>query len=126
MLNLFGNGLRGHEHPSFGGRGGRADRTVDEGWDTWSTPPSLDRAPEGSTPDEYSMTRWFGDAQRDFVTRLRWSATPEYADGNHHPVVTVTPGLDRTASPGSSVALAASATDPDGDEVTYRWWQYVE
>lgn len=126
MLSLFGNGLRGHEHPSFGGWAGRGVRTEEEGPDTWSTRPAVDRAPDGTTPDEYSVTRWFGDAQRDFVTRLRWSVTPEYSLANHHPGVAVEPGLDLAAAPGGSVTLTASATDPDGDDVSYHWWQYVE
>jgi hypothetical protein len=29
-------------------------------------------------------------------------------------------------SPGSRVPLTASASDPDGDEVTFRWAQYRE
>src|SRR3954447_25926133 len=125
LLNLLGNGLRGHEHPSFGGWGGRGSR-LDEGPDTWAVRETADAAPDGGTPGEYSLTRWFGDAQRDFATRLRWSVTPEYSDANHHPRVTVSPGLDLTADAGSTVALSASATDPDGDPVSYRWWQYAE
>jgi hypothetical protein len=125
MLNLFSNGLRGHEHPSFGGWGGRGSRTGD-GPDTWAVRSTVDAAVDGSAPDEYSLTRWFGDAQRDFATRLRWSVTPAYADSNHRPEVTVSPGLDLSAAPGSTVTVTASATDPDGDGVSYRWWHYVE
>ena len=126
MLNLLGNGLRGHEHPSYGGWGGRAERTPDEGPDTWSVAAARDAAPGGSSPDEYSVTRWFADAQRDFAARLRWSVTPEFASANHHPVVVVSPGLDLTAAPGSRVAVHADVEDPDGDGVTLRWWQYRE
>ncbi|WP_210479282.1 DUF1593 domain-containing protein [Naasia sp. SYSU D00948] len=126
MLNLVQNGLRGHEHPSFGGWGGRGVRTEDEGPDTWTTASSADRAPDGSTPGEYSMTRWFGHAQRDFATRLQWSVTPQYDDANHHPVVGVEPGLDLTAAPGESLALTARAVDRDGDDLFYSWWQYAE
>lgn len=60
MLNLVGNGLRGHEHPSFGGWAGRGTRT-DEGPDTWSTRDSTDQADDGTMPQEYSSMRWFGD-----------------------------------------------------------------
>lgn len=35
MLNLFANGLRGHEHPGYGGWGGRAAPTSD-GLNEWS------------------------------------------------------------------------------------------
>ena len=134
LLNLLGNGLRGHEHPSYGGWGGRAVRT-DEGPDTWSVAAARDEAPGGlaldeavpePAPDEYSVTRWFADAQRDFAARLRWSVTPEFSAVNHHPVLTVSPGLDLVASPGERVLLTATAEDPDGDGVTLRWWQYRE
>ncbi|MFD3443852.1 nucleoside hydrolase-like domain-containing protein [Microbacteriaceae bacterium 4G12] len=150
LLNLFANGLRGHEHPSYGGWGGRAERT-DEGPDTWSVAAARDARPAGEAPDEtapdaappvdaggdgfafgatasdeYSVTRWFAQAQRDFATRLRWSVTPEYAAANHHPVVSVHPGLDVTAAAGSRVVLRATAEDPDGDAVTLHWLQYRE
>jgi Protein of unknown function (DUF1593) len=130
LLNLFANGLRGYEHPSFGGWGGRAVRT-DKGPETWVVAAARDEAPDGGTPggsepDEYPVTRWFADAQRDFATRLRWSVTPEFDAANHHPVVTVAPGIDLSAAPGQRVALRASTEDPDGDAVTLRWWQYRE
>jgi len=125
MLNLLGNGLRGHEHPSFGGWAGRGTRT-DEGPDTWSTRDSLDQADDGTTPQEYSSMRWFGDAQRDFATRLQWSVTPQYAAANHHPTVSIAQGLDLRAAPGDRIELSATAVDPDGDDVTYRWWHYEE
>ncbi|THG29363.1 DUF1593 domain-containing protein [Naasia lichenicola] len=125
MLNVLPNGLRGSEHPSFGGWAGRATRTAD-GPDTWQVVGSVDAAPDGSTPDEYSSMRWFADAQRDFVTRMQWSVTPRYEDANHHPVVQVSPGLDLTAAAGAAVELAAEATDPDGDALAYEWWQYLE
>ncbi|MDQ0675193.1 hypothetical protein QFZ36_002754 [Pseudarthrobacter siccitolerans] len=125
MLNLLGNGLRGHEHPSFGGWGGRGTR-LEEGPDTWALRPTVDTAADGGTPGEYSLTRWFGDAQRDFATRLRWSVTREYAGANHHPEVAVSPGLDVSGEPGSAMTLSASATDPDDDSLSYHWWQYAE
>ena len=130
MLNLLGNGLRGHEHPSYGGWGGRAARTA-EGPDTWSIAESRDEAPDETVPDEtvpdeYSVTRWFADAQRDFATRLRWSVTSEFSAANHHPVVTLSPGLDLSAAPGQRVTLRSNAEDPDGNAVTLRWWQYRE
>ncbi len=145
LLNLIPNGLRSHEHPSYGGWGGRAERT-DEGPDTWSVAAAKDALPEGvaSDPgasggtasggtgfggvpsDEYSVTRWFAQAQRDFATRLHWSVTSDYGAANHHPVLSVHPGVDVAAAAGSRVVLRASAEDPDGGAVTLRWWQYRE
>jgi hypothetical protein len=125
MLNLFGNGLRGHEHPGFGGWGGRGVPTTN-GSAEWAVKDAVDAAPDGSAPEEYTQTRWFGDAQRDFAARLQWSVTPAYAGANHAPAVSVHPGTDLVVPSGSSVMLTASASDPDGDELTFSWWQYRE
>jgi Protein of unknown function (DUF1593) len=125
LLNLVGNGLRGHEHPTFGGWGGRAIPT-DEGPDTWTLKGSLDRAPDGTTPAEYNLTRWFRTAQYDFATRLRWTVTERYDEGHHHPAVSVSPGENVTAKPGEQVDLRAVVSHPDGRGVTIRWWQYQE
>lgn len=134
MLNLIAPGLRGHEHPSYGGWGGRASPTA-EGPDTWCVqgPQGLrsaredeDLAPEGTRPQEYSVTRWFADAQRDFAARLRWSISPRYGEADHHPIVKVLPGEDLTVMPGEAATLTAEAHDPDGGAVSYRWWHYRE
>jgi len=124
MLNLLVPGLRGHEHPAYGGWGGRA-RRVDEGPDTWETRGAVDAAPDGSAPDEYSVTRWFADAQNDFAARLQWSVQSTFDGANHAPVVAVEQ-VDRDVRPGEQVQLSAAVTDPDGDAVTVRWWQYRE
>ena len=35
--------------------------------------------------------------------------------------------MDITANPGSIIQLSAEGTsDPDGDELNYKWWQYQE
>lgn len=125
MLNLIFPGLRGHEHPGYGGFGGRAVRTED-GPDTWSVAGAEDSSAQGETPPEYSVTRWFADAQHDFAARLQWSISPRHAMADHHPVVEVSPGLDLEVIPGEDVALSAEVRDPDGGELTYRWWQYRE
>ena len=31
-----------------------------------------------------------------------------------------------TVKPGDTVNLAASATDPDGNKLACRWWQYAD
>ncbi|MDE0546616.1 nucleoside hydrolase-like domain-containing protein [Microbacterium sp. C7(2022)] len=128
MLPLISPGLRGHEHPSYGGWGGRA-RPIDEDLDTWTVEGVSDRADEeaGVGPEgETSVSRWFDDAQADFAERVRWSTTPEYAEGNHHPEIEVTTGLDVEVRAGGRVALIASVSDPDGDDVSIHWWHYRE
>ena len=32
----------------------------------------------------------------------------------------------RQAQPGETVKLAATATDPDGNKLTYKWWEYAD
>ncbi|KQO10290.1 hypothetical protein ASF06_08925 [Agreia sp. Leaf244] len=129
MLNLLVPGLRSHEHPGYGGWGGRA-RRVDEGPDAWETRGAADAAPDESAPDEsapdeYTVTRWFADAQNDFAARLQWSVQSTFGGANHAPVVAVEQ-VDRDVRPGEQVQLSAVVTDPDGDAVTVRWWQYRE
>ena len=120
MLNLLVPGLRAGEHPSYGGWGGRAERT-DIGPDTWATVDARIFG-GGDEADEHSVTRWFADAQADFAARLRWSITPDVAAANHHPRLELDGAADRSVAPGESVALVARALDPDGDRVDVRWW----
>jgi len=127
MLNLLAPGLRAYEHPSYGGWGGRYVRTED-GEDTWGLvdaafrPGGADWAESAPTGDEGSVVRWFAQAQADFAARLRWSVTPRYEDADHHPTLTVQPGLDLSVAAGSEARLTAVADDPDGDDVQVRWW----
>jgi hypothetical protein len=147
MLNLLVPGLRGHEHPGFGGWGGRA-RRVDEGPDTWATRGAEDvrdyacasdyasdtdtdtdsdaATPEKAAPEEYTVTRWFADAQNDFAARLQWSVQSSFEGANHAPVVTVEQGVDLDVRAGSRIDLSAAVVDPDGDAVSVRWWHYPE
>jgi hypothetical protein len=43
---------------------------------------------------------------------------------NHAPVAKVTGDLRRDVKPGETVVLNAAASDPDGDKLTVKWWQY--
>ena len=45
---------------------------------------------------------------------------------NHEPRVTVSEPLNRSAAPGSTVRLVASASDPDKNMMTVKWWQYTD
>jgi hypothetical protein len=111
FMNLIDNGLRAHEHASYGGWGGR-------------NAPDMDAS--GASPRDYATARWFEVAQRDFAARLKWSVTPTYAGANHEPRVAVTSGLSVTAAPGATVRLVATASDPDRNTLTIKWWHYAE
>ncbi|HEX6927250.1 MAG TPA: DUF1593 domain-containing protein [Longimicrobiaceae bacterium] len=110
FLNLLDNGLRADEDSAFGGWGGRA---------------GVDIGPEGPS-SQYPSARFFAVAQRDFAARLRWSVTERYEDANHPPEIRVRGGLDRRARPGEVLRIEGAASDPDGDRVSLRWWQYSD
>ena len=110
FLNLLDNGLMAHVDSAYGGWGGRAGDDV---------------GPEGPDP-QYASARFFGAAQRDFAARMQWSVTPSYAAANHPPEVSVRGPWHWRAAPGEVVRLEGIVSDPDGDRVVVRWWQYEE
>ncbi|MDA0172211.1 DUF1593 domain-containing protein [Solirubrobacter taibaiensis] len=72
----------------------------------------------------YPQTRWVDVIQNDWAARADW-LVKSYDDANHAPTVT-TPHPDMVFAPGQRVALDGAALDPDGDAVTFKWWQYYE
>ncbi|MER7692812.1 nucleoside hydrolase-like domain-containing protein [Streptomyces sp. NPDC097610] len=116
------NGLRSSEDPTYGGWGGRFASNA-SGWiDTSDANPYTGNATDRS----YPQTRWVEDIQNDFAARADWGRATSYADANHNPEASVKPGTDLTAKPGSKITLRGSADDPDGDRVSYKWWQYTD
>jgi hypothetical protein len=70
--------------------------------------------------------RWIDVVQNDFAARADWCIMP-YGDANHPPVVKLAHARDQRVRPGARVSLSAEGTtDPDGDPLSYRWWQYHE
>jgi hypothetical protein len=67
---------------------------------------------------------FFPAAQRDFAARLKWSVTPKYSDANHAPVITIEGPLHVLASPGETLRLSGHISDPDGNTVSIKWWQF--
>lgn len=50
-----------------------------------------------------------------------------YRETNHAPIVNLAVPKDIDAAPGSTVKLSVTgSSDPDGDKLTYSWWQYHE
>ncbi|MFJ8791536.1 nucleoside hydrolase-like domain-containing protein [Streptomyces sp. NPDC102462] len=116
------NGLRSSEDPAYGGWGGRFTPNA-SGWiDTSDANPYTQNAADRN----YPQTRWVEDIQNDFAARAAWGSTRSYRDANHNPTASVRPGTDLTARPGATITLRGSATDPDGDRVSYKWWQYTD
>jgi hypothetical protein len=74
----------------------------------------------------YPQARWTAAIQNDFAARADWQIK-EYADANHAPVVTLPAGQAHVdARPGQHVQLTGTALDPDGNSLTFSWWQYRE
>lgn len=118
---LLDTGLRSMEDPTYGGWGGRFGSDADGNYKN-----TVEDSFNGKLDKTYTLTRWFDDIQDDFAARADWCVSSDYSKSNHRPTVKVTEGLDLTAAPGERVKLHASATDPDGDGIDYKWWQYFE
>ncbi len=63
--------------------------------------------------------------QNDFAARADW-CVKDYKNANHVPNVTLNHGQNLIAKPNQTIELSGKATDPDGNKLNYRWWQYEE
>ena len=132
FMNMLGNGLRAYEAGSYGGWGGRQtgnneamnfsflsiDSTANLSTTTQSTRQSNKSAKELAYPD------FFPQAQRDFAARLKWSVTIAYKDANHEPVAKIEGPLNILAFAGEKIRINAEVSDPDGNAVSIKWWQF--
>jgi hypothetical protein len=118
------NGLHDPSRPEYGGWGGRYTRNGSFYQDAEDTV-------DGVTSGRATVWRWRPDFQADFQARLDWCVrSPQ--ESNHRPVAAVngdTSGriVHRQVRPGDAIELTAKgSSDPDGDELSYRWWIYPE
>ena len=73
-----------------------------------------------------TIWRWRKDFQNDFAARMEWTTKP-YKEANHPPVVKLAPGERLTVKSGEVFTMsAAGSSDPDGDNLSYLWFQYPE
>ncbi|KAI9159103.1 cellulose-binding protein [Paramyrothecium foliicola] len=122
FLYLIQNGLGIREHPEYGSWGGRYALTAD------------DRNSQRSRhySDMSDSVIGIDGKNNDFAARMQWTLSPDSASVNHHPVIVLngTPGIEPLmieAEAGTTIELDASETyDPDGDRITFKWWQYRE
>jgi hypothetical protein len=149
FLNLINNGLNDPEHPNFGGWGGRYELYLPkfedsnqgpfrrENWpkDEPETRPIWTNANDSivSPVDKKSYVgnretiwRWRTEYQNDFAARMMWT-TKTFAEANHPPVAKLAHAENFNVKSGQQFHLNADGTtDPDGDSMSYWWFQYPE
>ena len=149
FLNLIDNGLNDPGHPNFGGWGGRYELYLPEFEDSntgmfkrlnwpqdepetrpvWTNASDavvspLDKKPY--TGNRETIWRWRTEFQNDFAARMLWT-TKKYSEVNHPPVPRLAHSDRLTVKSGAVFSLsAAGTTDPDGDSMSYLWFQYEE
>jgi hypothetical protein len=154
-LSLIPNGLNEAEHPDWGGWGGRYElykpdfATLKKGGsgvplepetrEIWtnaidSYTPYIDseygravrKDTVSFTDNKVTLWRWRDDFQNDFAARMDW-CTKSYQEVNHPPVPVLNQPAEITVKSGEGFGLDAGGTkDPDGDNLSYLWFNYPE
>ena len=144
------------DHPEYGGWGGRyelytpepaapspgigdRDTQIEETRPIWTNaddtyrprlPNYIGRAIRPDTAEytgnQVSLWRWREDFQHDFAARMDWCIMT-YEEANHPPVAKINQPAEFTVKSGEIFKLDADGSyDPDGDGLSYLWFQYPE
>lgn len=137
FMYLINNGLGSPEHPDWGSWGGRYEhyQPRTEKWflepetrPIWSDAQDEVMGVDGNwhTSNKATIWRWREVYQNDFVARMDWTIKA-YEEANHPPVPQLGHDNQMTAKVGDRIELsAAGSTDPDGNELSYKWFYYPE
>ncbi|MFH0758407.1 MAG: nucleoside hydrolase-like domain-containing protein [Bacteroidota bacterium] len=154
-LALISNGLNVPEHPEWGGWGGRYELYKPDFSKTKKGGSMVEIAPETREiwtnandtytpylPSEYgravrkdtssftgykeTLWRWRDDFQNDFAARMDW-CLHSFEQANHPPVPVLAGPDHITVKSGEDFGLDASnSNDPDGDNLSFLWFNYPE
>lgn len=137
FLYLVNNGLNNPEKPNWGSWGGRYEfyQPRTERWfiepetrPLWTDAQDEVFGVDGSwhTSNKATIWRWREAFQNDFASRMDWTIN-DYKSANHPPVAKLSCPAEITAKVGDKVELSAEAsTDPDGNELSFKWYYYPE
>lgn len=129
FLYVMPNGLNDPEDPRQAGWGGYHERglcpdSLTTAW-TCSFSEASDK-PDGRDVRSISVgykTRFYPDELNDFMARMQWA---DEGQGNHNPIVRLASDVQKVKA-GERLTLDASASsDPDGDQLSFLWWQQPE
>lgn len=154
-LSLIPNGLNYPEQPDWGGWGGRYELSIpdiddfeDGGsvvvpepetrpiWtDTSDTyvpyraseyKRAIEKSEKSYSGNAVTLWRWRDDFQNDFAARMDWCVL-SFEEANHPPVPHLNHSEEITVKSGQGVTLDAyGSSDPDGDSISYLWFNYPE
>ncbi|MCP5146457.1 MAG: DUF1593 domain-containing protein [Gammaproteobacteria bacterium] len=121
FLNALDFGLRSLEDENYGGVGGYRRMPIAGESEPGFLGDGVNQNGEAGGPE---YPDFFKVVQNDFAARLTWAAVAKFEEANHPPQVSLLGPRDIVAAPGATVRLTASASDPDDDAVTMKWWQF--
>lgn len=137
FLYLIDNGLGDPEHPEYGSWGGRYafytpyHRKFFHRPETrpfWSNTDDWVEGNDGLIyiQPQATIWRWREAYQNDFAARMDWTIKG-YQEVNHPPMAALAHSNRLNVKSGEKVSLNASgSSDPDGDRLSYYWFQYRE
>jgi hypothetical protein len=135
FLGLINNGLASHVSSTWGGWGGRYElrQSYGETRPIYTNSRDTVTLQDGRsyTSNQATIWRWREAYQHDFAARMDWCVQPP-EQANHNPIAVVNGQAGKDvlridARPGQSISLSAEGSrDPDGNQLSYRWFYYPE